>query len=172
MFFVKVRPHYSQQSHRSMISTERTLAFSFQWLDSVTRLLKASARFSQEGVKLDVLKLAGNMHEWRASCLIWDVDPIVYLPPTTEKEKVLLPPPRKLWRHCDVHSTQESASATCKCSAHDTDAQQLWFYEPQFFFVFGFQPKATRAGDEKHRKKSTWFITPSHLTDNLFFYFQ
>ena len=24
------------------------------------------------------------------------------------------------------------------------------------FFFFGFQPKATRAGDEKHRKKSTW----------------
>ena len=25
-----------------------------------------------------------------------------------------------------------------------------------FFFFFNFQPKATRAGDEKHRKKSTW----------------
>ena len=25
-----------------------------------------------------------------------------------------------------------------------------------FFFFFGFQPKATRAGDGKHGKKSTW----------------
>ena len=37
--FVKARPHYYQQSLRSMISTERILAFGFQWLDSVTRLL-------------------------------------------------------------------------------------------------------------------------------------
>ena len=36
---VKARRHYYQQSLRSMISTERILAFGFQWLDSVTRLL-------------------------------------------------------------------------------------------------------------------------------------
>ena len=87
------------------------------------------------------------MHEWRASCLFWDVHPIIYryLPQTTEK---VLPPPRKLWRNCYVQSI-ESASATCKCCSHDTDAQQLWFCEPQFFF--GFQPKAMRAGDEKKK---------------------
>ena len=37
--------------------------------------------------------------------------------------------------------------------------QQLlvWFWhQSSFFFFFGFQGKATRAGDEKHRKKSTW----------------
>ena len=37
--FVKARPHYYQQSLRSTISTERILAFGFQWQDSVTRLL-------------------------------------------------------------------------------------------------------------------------------------
>ena len=44
--FVKARPHYYQQSLRSMISRERILAFGFQWPDSVTRLL------SQEGVEV------------------------------------------------------------------------------------------------------------------------
>ena len=43
-FFVKARPHYHQQSLRSMISTERILAFGFQWLDSVTRLLSPNSR--------------------------------------------------------------------------------------------------------------------------------
>ena len=42
--FVKARPHYYQQSQRSMISTERILAFGFQWLDSVTRLLPPNSR--------------------------------------------------------------------------------------------------------------------------------
>ena len=40
--FVKARPRYYQQSLRSMIPTERILAFGFQWLDSVTRLLPPS----------------------------------------------------------------------------------------------------------------------------------
>ena len=42
--FVKARPHYYQQSLRSMISTERILAFGFQWPDSVTRLLPSRKR--------------------------------------------------------------------------------------------------------------------------------
>ena len=42
--FVKARPHYYQQSLRSMISTERILAFGFQWPDSVTRLLPPNSR--------------------------------------------------------------------------------------------------------------------------------
>ena len=42
--FVKARPHYNHQSLRSMISTERILAFGFQWLDSVTRLLLPNFR--------------------------------------------------------------------------------------------------------------------------------
>ena len=69
--FVKARPHYSQQSHRSMISTERILAFGFHWQDSITRLLKASAWFShsrQEGVKMFSSLAEG--HEWRAPCLL------------------------------------------------------------------------------------------------------
>ena len=64
--FVKARPHYPQQSHRSMISTERILAFGFHWLDSKTRLLKASAWFSQEGCSRSLAK----GHEWRASCFL------------------------------------------------------------------------------------------------------
>ena len=39
--FVKARPHYYQQSLRSMISTERILAFGFQWLDSGNSLASA-----------------------------------------------------------------------------------------------------------------------------------
>ena len=44
---------------------------------------------------------------------------------------------------------------TCKCSAHDTSGQQalILLSSVFFFFFFSFQPKATRAGDEKHRKK-------------------
>ena len=92
--FVKARPHYYQQSLRSMISTERTLAFGFQWWDSVTRLLPPNSRKR-------ALRCFQSFGEcaWMASIMlfrimVWDVHPIIYLHPTTEKEKVLLPPPR------------------------------------------------------------------------------
>ena len=42
--FVKAISHCYQQSLRSMISTERILAFGFQWPDSVTRLLPPNSR--------------------------------------------------------------------------------------------------------------------------------
>ena len=90
--FVKARPHFYQQSLRSMISTERILAFGFQWNDSVTRLLLPNSRKR-------ALRCFQSFGEcaWMASIMllrimVWDVHPIIYLHPTTEKEKVLLPP--------------------------------------------------------------------------------
>ena len=45
-------------------STERILAFGFQWPDSVTRLFPPNSRKRAFGV----FKALGNVHEWRASC--------------------------------------------------------------------------------------------------------
>ena len=120
--FVKARPHYYQQSLHSMISTERILAFGFQWQDSVTRLLPPVSRKR-------VLRCFQSFGEcaWMASIMlfrimVWDVHPIIYLHPTMEKEKVLLPP-RNNREEIATSTHIESASATCKCCAHDTDGQ-------------------------------------------------
>ena len=151
------------QSKTSLLSAEssfddfnrKDLCFGFQWLDSVTRLLPPNSRKRTWRCFQSFGECA-----WMASIMlfrimVWDVHPIIYLHPTAETEKVLLPPRNN--REEIATSTQLfSASATCKCCAHDTCGQQLWFCDPQFFFFFGFQPKARRAGDEKHRQKSTW----------------
>ena len=47
---------------------------------------------------------------------------------------------------------QSASVARMTPTVNSSDFVMLSF----FFFFFGFQPKATRAGDEKHRKKSTW----------------
>ena len=56
----------------------------------------------------------------------------------------------------------------CKCNARVFRAwhrrsTSLILWSSVFFFFFGFQPKATRAGDEKHRKKSTWPYVPQSI---------
>ena len=94
---------------------------------------------------------------WMASIMLFrimvrDVDPIIYLRQTTEKDKVLLPPPprnNRTERNCYVHSI-ESSSATCKCCAHDIATVNGSDFVILSFFFCRFQPKATRAGDEKH----------------------
>ena len=126
--FVKARPHYYQQSLRSMISTERILAFGFQWRDSVTRLLPPNSRKR-------ALRCFQSFGEcaWMASIMLFrimvlDVHPIIFLHPTTEKEKVLLPP---------RNNREEIATFTqSSLQVHDTNDQQLWFCDPHFFLVF------------------------------------
>ena len=89
--------------------------------------------------------------------MVWDVVPIIFFYHTTQKEKVFLPLP-----HNNREDVQSTASETCKSCTPSPIAmpnQQLlvWFWhQSSFFFFFWFQRKATRAGDEKHRKKSTW----------------
>ena len=152
---VQARPHYYQQSLRSMISTERILAFGFQWPDSVTRLLPPNSCKR-------ALRCFQSFGEcaWLASIMlfkimVWDVHPFIYLHQTTEKEKVLLPPRN----NCEeiASSTQSSLQVQRASVARMTptvNSSDLGILS--FFFFFGFQPKATRVGDEKHRKKSTW----------------
>ena len=152
--FVKARPHYYQQSLRSIISTERILAFGFHWPDSVTRLLLLPPNSRKRALRC--VQSFGEC-AWMASTMLFrimvsDVHPIIYLHPTTEKEKV--PLPLRNNREEIATSTQSSLQVQrASVARFDTDGQQLWVCDPQFFF---FQPKATRAGDEKHRKKSTW----------------
>ena len=100
---------------------------------------------------------------WMASMMlfrtmVWDVDPIIDLHHTTEKDKVLLPPPPRNNRKEIATSTQLSLQVQCASVARMTSTVNgSDFVVLSFFFFFcRFQPKATRAGDEKHRKKSTW----------------
>ena len=155
--FVKARPHYYQQSLRSMISTERILAFWF----SVTRQCNSLASASRKGVevfsKLWEMWMNGEHHAFRI--MVWDVDPIIYLHPTTDKEKVLLPHHNN--REEIATSTQSSLQvqrasvARMTPTVNSSDFVMLSFF---FFFWFSAKSYAARAGtgDEKHRKKSTW----------------
>ena len=132
--FVKARPHYYQQSLHSMISTERILAFGFQWQDSVTRLLPPISRKR-------VLRCFQSFGEcaWMASIMlfrimVWDVHPIIYLHPTTEKEKVL----RVFLLAITVKTTR-----VCKCNVQVLRAWHrrsialiLWSSVFFFFLVF------------------------------------
>ena len=149
-----------------MISTERILAFGFQWLDSVTRLLPPNSRKRA----LRCFQSFGE-YAWMASIMlfrimVWDVHPIIYLHPTTEKEKVLLPPRNN--REEIATSTQSSLpnkNKKLKCN-RDVQVLRAWHLRSTgsdfvilsyyFFFFLVFSQKAMRAGDEKHRKKSTW----------------
>ena len=129
--FVKARPHYYQQSLRSMISTERILAFGFQWRDSVTRLLPPNSRKR-------ALKCFQSFGEcaWMASIMlfrrmVWDIHPIIYLHPTTEKEKVLLLPRNN--REEIATSTQSSLQVQPWCASvarMTPSVNRLWFCDP------------------------------------------
>ena len=93
--------------------------------------------------------------------MVWDVDLIVVFHQTTQKEKVLSLL-LAINREDNVHSTTSlQVQHASRAPAGDRDAERtilVWFWHGFFFFFFffNFQPKATRAGDEKHRKKSTW----------------
>ena len=137
-----------------MISTERILDFGFQWPDSVTRLLPPNSCKR-------ALKCFQSFGEcaWMASIMlfrimVWDVHPIIYLHPTMGKEKVLLPPCNN--REEIATSTQSSLQVQRASVASMTPTVNSSDFVILNFFFFGFQPKATRAGDEKHRKKSAW----------------
>ena len=83
--------------------------------------------------------------------MVWDIDPIIYLHPTTDKEKFLLP--HRNNREEIATSTQSSPQVQRAGVARTTPTVCSDFVSLSFFF-FGFQLKATRAGDEKHRKKA------------------
>ena len=132
----KARPHYYQQSHRSMISTERILAFGFQWPDSVTCLLPPNSRKRA----LTCFQSSGEC-AWMASIMlfrimVWDVHPIIYLHPTTEKEKVLLPLRNN--REESTTSTQSSLQvqrvSVPRMTPERSTALILW--SSDFFFWF------------------------------------
>ena len=78
----------------------------------------------------------------------------------TQKEKVFPPSSSQTpWRNCNVHSTTSLKVKRQVLRPIDESTILVWFWHwffSFFFFFFQFQPKATRAGDEKHRKKSTW----------------
>ena len=150
--FVKARPHYYQQSLRSMIATERILAFGFQWLDSVTRLLPPNSRKR-------ALRCFQSFGEcaWMASIMLFQDNGLSTLSSTSiqlrRKRKfffLLAITVKKLWR---------PLNRVCKCNVQvlrawhlRSTALILW----SSVFFFWFSAKATRADDEKHRKKSTW----------------
>ena len=141
-----------RSSKTSLLSAESTfddfnrkdLGFWFQWPDSVTRLLppnscKRALRCFQsfgECAWMAIIMLFRIM--------VWDVHPIIYLHLTTEKENVLLPPRNN--REEIATSTQSSLQVKRASVARMT----LTVNSPDFvilIFFFGFQPKATRAGE-------------------------
>ena len=72
--------------------------------------------------------------------MVWDVDPIIYLHPTTDKEKVLLP--HRNNREEITTSTQSSLQvqrpsvARMTPMVNSSDFVILRFCDPQFFFFF------------------------------------
>ena len=152
--FCQARPHYYQQSLRSMISTERILAFGFQWLDSVTRLLPPNSRKWALRCFQSFGKCAwiGEHHGFRI--MVWDVVHIIYLHPTTDKEKVLLS--HRNNREEITTSTQSSlpvqrASVACMTpTVNSSDFVILSFFF--FFLVFSqkLRRRVTRNIEKKH----------------------
>ena len=121
------------------LSIEKILAFGFQWPDSVTRLLPPNSHKR-------ALRCFQSFGEcaWMASIMlfrivVWDVHPIICLHPTTEKEKVLLPP---------RHNHEEIATSTqlslqvqpwrASVAPMTPSVNRLWFCDAQFFFSFFF----------------------------------
>ena len=101
--------------------------------------------------------------------MVWDVDQIVFFHQTTQKEKVLSLL-LAINREDNVPSTTTSLQVQhgqCRAPAADRDAERkilVWFWHRFFFFFFFFflifSQKATRAGDEKHRKKKSAWPNP------------
>ena len=140
--FVKARPHYYQQSLRSMISTERILAFGFQWPDSVTRLLPPNSRKRA----LRCFQSFGE-YAWMASIMlfrimVWDAHPIIYLHPTAEK--VFLPPRNN--REESATSTQSSLQVQRANVARMTPTVNISDFVIRFFFFFWFSAKSYAGG--------------------------
>ena len=82
--------------------------------------------------------------------MVWDVDPIIYLHPTTDKEKVLLP--HRNNREEIATSTPESSLQVQRASvARMTPTVNSSDFVILSFFLFVFSQKLR----EKHRKKST-----------------
>ena len=90
--------------------------------------------------------------------MVWDVDLIVFFHQTTQKENVLSLL-LAINREDNVHSTTSlqvqhmEVSRPRRRSQRRTNNFSLIDIRVFFFYYFNFQPKATRAGDEKHRKK-------------------
>ena len=88
--------------------------------------------------------------------MVWDVHPIVYLHPTTEKEKVLLPPRNN--REEIATSTQSSLQVQpwrASVARMTPLVNRLWFCDPQFFFFFlvfsqKLRGQVTRNIEKKH----------------------
>ena len=99
--------------------------------------------------------------------MVWDVDLIVVFHQTMQKEKVLSLL-LAINREDNVHSTTSlQVQHASRAPANDRDAERtilVWFWHGFFFFFFNFQPKATRAGDEKHRKKKHMALSTSEKT--------
>ena len=76
--------------------------------------------------------------------MVWDVHPIIYLHPTTEKEKGLLPTRNN--REGDVHSiestSQRASVARMTPTVNSSDFVILSF----FFFFFWFSAKSYAGG--------------------------
>ena len=129
------------QSKTSLLSAEpsfhdsnrKDLCFGFQWLDSVTRLLPPNSRKRTWRCFQSFGECA-----WMASIMlfrimVWDVHPIIYLHPTTEKEKVLLPPRNN--REEIATSTQLFSASVARMTpaVNSSDFVILSFF---FFLVF------------------------------------
>ena len=153
--FVKARPHYYQQSLRSMISTERILAFGFQWLDSVTRLLPPNSRKRALRCFQSFGECAWMVSIMLFRIMVWDIHPIIYLHPTTEKEKVLLPPRNN--REEIATSTQSSLQVQGASVARMTPTVNSSDFVILSFFLFFFlifsqklRGRVTRNIEKKH----------------------
>ena len=174
--FVKARPHYYQQSLRSMISTrERILAFGFQWLDSVTRFLPPNSHKRA----LRSFQCFGK-YAWMASIMLLEY---CFETLALSSTSIQLRIRRKLFFLIAiiVKKLRRPLNRVCKCNEQvlrawhrRSTALILWssvFFFFFFFFFFGFQPKATRAGDEKHRKKKSTWPYPSYFSSLYFLSF-
>ena len=146
-----------------MISTGSILGFWFS-PDGIIRLLTTSAWSSHEIVESCLIASAANAHEWLTLGIYWggiwkirDVDPTVLLFQTLEKEKVRNSSSIAIEQtNCEENATSMRPSLQHASVVRTfTEVNMLWFVIVIFFF-FWFLPKATRAGDEKQRKRSTW----------------
>ena len=128
-----------------------------------TRALKTAAWSSQEGIEIcstlwrmcmngkhHAFWITNGLRRWSNCLLQSDYTGGEILYPSSSQ---------KPWRNCNVHSTASLQVQHASVMAA-TPNQQLFLFDFDigFFFFFNFQPKATRADDEKHRKKSTWPI--------------
>ena len=106
------------------------------------------------------LKALANMHEWQASRFLnneWFEMLIL------SSTSIILRNGRKffsLFLALTVKTSTSSQLQVKSCApVAGRDAKSTTFgliLTSAFFFFFGFQRKATRVGDKKHRKKSTW----------------